>query len=70
MACEEASRPGQALIDWCEDDLVRGEPWLVRGGGVRPPEAPGLGVELDEDALRHYADLYVRRGAFSRFDAP
>jgi glucarate dehydratase len=70
MACEALDRPGQSLIDWIEDDLVQGEPWLVREGGVRPPDKPGLGVELDRDAFRHYAERYRTHGAFTRYDAP
>jgi len=70
MACPALQRPAQALINWTEDDLVLGEPWLVRQGGVRPPEAPGLGVELDRDAFHHYAERYRKQGAFTRYDAP
>ena len=55
LALPALRRPAQTLINWVEDDLVLGEPWLVRDGGVRPPEAPGLGVELDREALKRYA---------------
>ena len=55
VARPELDRPSQALIDWIEDDLVQGETWLVRDGGVRPPDLPGLGVELDRAALARYA---------------
>ena len=55
VARPELDRPGQALIDWIEDDLVSGEAWPVRDGGVRPPELPGLGVERDRAALARYA---------------
>ena len=55
VARPELDRPSQALIDWVEDDLVLGETWLVRDGGVRPPALPGLGVELDRAALARYA---------------
>ena len=54
IARPELDRPAQALIDWVEDDLITGEPWLVRDGGVCPPELPGLGVELDRPALARY----------------
>ena len=54
MACAELDRPGQTLINWIADDLVLGDTWLVRQGGVRPPDLPGLGVELDRDALERY----------------
>ena len=50
----EIDRPSQALINWVEDDLILGDTWLVRKGGVRPPDKPGLGVELDRKALEKY----------------
>ncbi len=31
------------------------EPFNIRGGWLQPPTAPGLGVELTEKTLRHYA---------------
>ena len=55
MARPELDHPAQQLMDWVADDLVLGEPWLVREGGVCPPETPGLGVELDRDAMARYA---------------
>lgn len=55
MALPELDRPAQALINWVADDLIEGPPWLVTDGGVRPPDAPGLGVMLDREALGRYA---------------
>jgi glucarate dehydratase len=69
MALPELERPSQNLLNWCEDDLILGPTWLTQDGGVRPPDSPGLGVELDRDALQHYSGLYRSRGAFSRYDA-
>lgn len=54
LACRQLDRPNQALIDWIEHDLIEGERWRVRNGGVCPPELPGLGVTLDRRALRRY----------------
>jgi glucarate dehydratase len=62
LACRELDRPGQALIETLEDDVVEGDPWFVRNGGVTPPDTPGLGVELDREALRRYHDEYLRVG--------
>ena len=62
MACPEASHPAQALINWVVDDLVQGEPWRVHGGGFRPPEKPGLGVELDPDGFARAAEAYRNEG--------
>ena len=54
VAVPALARPAQCLIDLVSDDLVPGETWLVRDGGVRPPDRPGLGVELDREALERY----------------
>ena len=54
VAVPALARPAQCLIDLVRDDLVLGETWLVRDGGVRPPDWPGLGVELDREALDRY----------------
>ena len=35
------------------DDLIV-DPLVIENGYVRVPEGPGLGVELDEDALERY----------------
>jgi glucarate dehydratase len=62
MACPEASHPAQALINWVVDDLILGEPWRVQDGGFRPPEKPGLGVELDPDGFARAAESYRTEG--------
>jgi glucarate dehydratase len=68
MACPELDRPGQALINWIQDDLILGEPWLVRSGGVRPPERPGLGVELDQEAFERHAAMHAAAGEINYYD--
>jgi L-alanine-DL-glutamate epimerase-like enolase superfamily enzyme len=40
-------------VDWWDDLLVREEP-LIRDGYIEVPEAPGLGIELDEDVARDH----------------
>ena len=42
-----------SLIFLMEDDLII-EPFAVKNGHVEVPEKPGLGVELDEDAVDNY----------------
>ncbi|MGL4440933.1 MAG: mandelate racemase/muconate lactonizing enzyme family protein [Bosea sp. (in: a-proteobacteria)] len=54
IASHAITRPSQSLIDYAEDDLVDGEPWTVRGGGVIVPARPGLGVTLDRKALQRF----------------
>ena len=42
---------------WQTEDVVVGEPLPIVGGAIEVPDAPGLGVELDRDAL---ARLHAR----------
>lgn len=55
IALNALDRPNQALISWIEDDLITGDMWTIKDGGVRPPQSPGLGIELDRPALKRYA---------------
>lgn len=41
------------------DDLIR-EPLVTEGGAIRVPEGPGLGVDLDEDALDRWSTAPMR----------
>ena len=68
IACPDLTHPSQCLIDLMEDDLILGPRWSLREGGVVPPDLPGLGVELDRDALERYAKLFRSHGEFSFFD--
>jgi L-alanine-DL-glutamate epimerase-like enolase superfamily enzyme len=53
---DEGLAHGLATLDLLEDDLIK-EPGLsVVNGIMRVPDRPGLGVELDEDALMRYSD--------------
>jgi L-alanine-DL-glutamate epimerase-like enolase superfamily enzyme len=36
-------------------EVCVGEPFALRDGYVELPSAPGLGIEIDEAALRRYA---------------
>jgi L-alanine-DL-glutamate epimerase-like enolase superfamily enzyme len=54
MAFGELSRPSQSLFNWIGDDLILGDEWNVRHGGVAVPRKSGLGVELDRAAFEKY----------------
>ena len=69
-AVRDFERPGQSLINWMEDDLVLGERWSVKNGGVIPTDKPGLGVDLDYDALEKYHQCYLDQGEMTYFDSP
>ena len=53
---------------WKTEDVIKGEPLPFRGGAIRVPGTPGLGVELDRDALGALHEQYVRCGLRSRDD--
>jgi glucarate dehydratase len=67
MSTAELARPAQSLIDLISEDLVLGERWDVRDGGVRAPAVPGLGVELDRSALHACHELFRKRGEVPAF---
>jgi glucarate dehydratase len=53
----------QSLLRWTTDDVVGG-PFSPEAGVVEVPNGPGLGVELDEVALRRCVDRYATDGAY------
>ena len=56
--------PSQSLLRWTTDDVIVGGPFSPEGGVVQVPDGPGLGVELDENALRRCVERYAREGAY------
>jgi glucarate dehydratase len=69
-ASPHLERPSQALIEILEDDLVEGDVWHVRNGGVTPPEQPGLGVSLDTEAVARHHGEFIRLGTAKDFTPP
>jgi glucarate dehydratase len=53
---------------WQDEDLVRGGRIVFAQGAVRVPTAPGLGVELDRDALARLHAQYLSCGIRNRDD--
>jgi glucarate dehydratase len=64
------SRPSQSLLRWTVDDVIAGGPFRPKGGVVRVPGGPGLGVELDEAALARCAERFAREGAYDFYSGP
>ncbi len=44
------------------DDIIEGGLMRYEDGAIRVPEGPGLGVRLDREKLREYAELYRAAG--------
>lgn len=69
-----AAAPGQiTAIDthwiWQDGQAVTTEPLRITGGRIEVPRRPGLGVELDEDAVAAAHELYREHGLGARDDA-
>jgi len=47
------------------DDIIEGGLMRYEGGSIAVPEAPGLGVRLNPDKLRQYAELYKELGNYA-----
>jgi glucarate dehydratase len=46
------------------DDVIKGGKLLYQDGKIAVPDGPGLGVELDEDKLAEYSELYKKLGGY------
>ncbi|MFI8744672.1 glucarate dehydratase [Pseudomonas sp. NPDC077186] len=69
-----AAAPGQiTAIDthwiWQDGQYLTRNPLRIEGGLVQVPKTPGLGVELDWDALAKAHELYRAKGLGARDDA-
>jgi glucarate dehydratase len=69
-----AAAPGQiTAIDthwiWQDGQRITKEPYVIVDGYLTVPDKPGLGVELDHDAIAAAHELYQREGLGARDDA-
>jgi glucarate dehydratase len=53
---------------WKTEDVVAGTPFAFSGGALTVPHGPGLGVELDRDALARLHEQYLACGLRNRDD--
>jgi glucarate dehydratase len=53
---------------WKTEDVVAGTPFAFRGGALEVPAGPGLGVDLDRDALARLHEQYLACGLRNRDD--
>jgi glucarate dehydratase len=69
-----AAAPGRiTAIDthwiWQDGQALTREPLRIQGGRVAVPQRPGLGIEVDPDALDRAHALYLQHGLGARDDA-
>ena len=53
---------------WKTEDVVAGGVLQIRDGAVAVPTTPGLGVEIDDDALAALHEQYLHCGIRARDD--
>ncbi|MDR3535179.1 MAG: enolase C-terminal domain-like protein [Acetobacteraceae bacterium] len=69
-----AAAPGEiTAIDthwiWQDGQFLTRDPLQIKGGQIAVPERPGLGIEVDLDALERANALYLTHGLGARDDA-
>ena len=69
-----AAAPGEiTALDthwiWQDGQGLTREPLQIRGGAIEVPDAPGLGIELDREALDKAHRLYLEHGLDARDDS-
>jgi glucarate dehydratase len=62
--------PSQSLLRWQIGDVIQGGPFKPKNNVVPVPEGPGLGVELDRDALQRWHRHYLDNGPTDHFHDP
>jgi glucarate dehydratase len=62
--------PSQSLLRWQIGDVIQGGPFKPKNNVVPLPNGPGLGVELDRDALKHWHQHYLDHGPMNHYFAP
>ncbi len=46
------------------DDVIAGGPMKYENGSIAVPQSPGLGIKLDRDKVRQYAELFKELGPY------
>ena len=69
-AMRHITEPSQSLFRWQVGDVIVGGPFRQRDNVVRVPDGPGLGVELDREALARWHRHYVDHGPMNHFLDP
>lgn len=69
-AMPHITEPSQSLFRWQVGDVIVGGPFRQRDNVIRVPDGPGLGVELDREALARWHRHYVDHGPMDHFLDP
>jgi glucarate dehydratase len=69
-AMPHITEASQSLFRWQVGDVIVGGPFRQTDNVVRVPDGPGLGVELDRDALARWHRHYVDNGPLDHYLDP
>ena len=69
-AMPHISEPSQSLFRWQVGDVIVDGPFRQTDDVVRVPDGPGLGVELDPDALARWHRHYLENGPLDHYLDP
>jgi glucarate dehydratase len=69
-AMPHITEPSQSLFRWQVGDVIVNGPFRQTGNTVRVPEGPGLGVELDREAMARWHQHYLDHGPMDHFTDP
>lgn len=67
-AIDHIDDASQTLFRWYADDVIVGGPYVPRHGVVPVPTGPGLGIEIDPEALDRCHRRYLAEGQFPGAD--
>ncbi len=62
--------PSQSLLRWYTDDVITRGAFVPERGAVAVPAGPGLGVDLDERAVRRGMERFAREGEYDLYEGP
>jgi glucarate dehydratase len=66
-ACQWIREPSQSLFRWQTDDVIDQGPFKPVNNLVAVPEGPGLGISLDENALKRCHKRFLDQGPVNHF---
>jgi glucarate dehydratase len=61
---EHVREPSQTLFRWYGDDVIAEGTFVPKRGRVAVPDGPGLGVTLDQKALKRCHERFLSEGVF------
>jgi glucarate dehydratase len=69
-ATDHIHEPSQSLFRWQVGDVIVDGPFRQKNNVIQVPEGPGLGVELDREALGFWNNHYIQNGPMDHFYDP